>query len=226
VALSNYTELQAAIRVEMGGVSTGGLSADALTDAIDRAEAKISRRARLREAEKIATATYQTSSQAIEDRRIALPTGYVEFLDLRWKKASQADTAYTDAFYVAPERIHEYYGRTDGLWYTLRSQIEFNRHTGGVEYELMMHYFKRWDIATDATNWLLTNYPDVYLYGACMEAAVHMRDDPAATAYKTLFDQALAEMNELSERGRDDSIADISDLAAMSGNHSYNILTS
>lgn len=224
MALSNYTELQAAVRTEMGEVSTGGLSADALTDAIARAEAKINRRTRLREAERIATATYQTSSKAIEDRRVALPTGYVEFLDLRWKKASQADTAYTDAIYVAPERIHEYYDRTDALWYTLRSQIEFNRHTNGEQYELMMHYFKKWDIATDSTNWLLTNYPDSYLYGSCMEVAIHMRDQSTINAYKALFDEALAELNELSERGRDDSTADISDLAMLSRRGDYNIL--
>jgi len=226
VALSNYIELQAAVRTEMGGVSTGGLSADALTDAIARAEAKINRRTRLREAEQIATATYQTSSKAIEDRRVELPTGYVEFLDLRWKKASQADTAYTDAIYVSPERIHEYYDRTEALWYTLRAQLEFNRHTNGEEYELMMHYFKKWDIATNSTNWILTNYPDAYLYGSCMETAIHMRDQTAAVAYRALFDQALEELNELSERGRDDSIADISDLGMLSHRGEFNILTS
>jgi len=224
VALSNYTELQAAIRTEMGNVSTGGVSADALTDCIARAESKINRRVRLREMEQLSTATYQTSSNAVEDRRIALPSDYVEWLDLRWKKASEDDTAYQEAVFVAPERIHEYYGRNDGLWYTLRNQIEFSRSTGGVEYELMMHFLKRWDIATDATNWLLTNYPDAYLYGSCMEVAIHMREKDAAQGYKILFDEALAELDALSERGRDDSQLDVSDLALLTRRNTFNVI--
>ena len=225
MALSNYTELQAAVRTDMLNISTGGLSADALVDCIARAEAKINRKVRLREMEQLATATYQTSGKAIEDRRIALPTDYVEWLDLRWKKASQDDTAYREAIFVAPERIHEYYGRNDELWYTLRSQIEFNRSTDGEEYELMMHYIKQWDIASDATNWLLTNYPDAYLYGACMEVSIHLRDKEAGAAYRVLFEEALAELDALSERGRDDSQLDISDLAMLTHRPAFNIFS-
>lgn len=222
MALSTYTELQAAIRTEMSNLGTSALSTAAVVDCIARAEAKINRRVRLREMERVSTTTFSTSSTTIEDRQVDLPDGYVEFLDLRWKLATQSDTAYTAATYVAPTRIHEYYGRTDGLWYTLRKQLEFNRHTDGATWELMMHYLKRWDIATDETNWLLTNYPDAYLYGACMEVALHMKDDP--TGYKVLFDSALVELEALSERGRDDAALSTAELAAMTSRGTYNIL--
>jgi hypothetical protein len=229
VALSNYTELQAAVRTELANVSTGGITDDSIQDAIARAEAKINRRTRLREAEQLSTATYNASDSTIESRRLAVPNDYVEILDLRWKVTSADDNTYEDCVYVAPERIHQFY-RTDtngDLHYTLRSQIEFARPTGGVDYEIMMHFIKKWDIAGDATNWLLTNYPDAYLYGACMEAAVHMRDQEGVppTVWKALFDEALVELNRLSHRGRDDAVADISDVALLSRRGAYNILT-
>lgn len=226
MALSNYTELQAAVRTEMRNVTTGGLTADALTDCIARAESKINRKTRLREAEQISTATYSANDNTIESRRIAMPTNYVEILDLRWKVASQQDTAYEAAIYVAPERIHEFYtGAGNGnLYYTLRSQIEFNRQTGGTDYEIMMHYIKAWDIASDATNWLLTNYPDAYLYGACAEVAGHMRSEEVGY-YKALFEESLRDLDDLSQRGRDDAEMDLSDITALANRRTYNILS-
>lgn len=228
MALSNYTELQAAVRSELADVGVAGLSATALTDGIARAEAKINRKTRLREAERIATASYSANDNTIESRRIALPSGYVEMLDIRWKLASQDDTDYEDATYVAPDRIHEFYNvpTSGALYYTLRKQIEFNRQTQGVEYELMMHFIKRWDIATDATNWLLTNYPDAYLYGACAECALHLRDNEGVPwqAWKNEFRDALKELKDLSNRGRDDAEMDVSEAAGMSRRSYYNIL--
>lgn len=229
MALSNYTELQAAVRSELGNVSTGGITDDAIQDAIARAEAKISRKTRLREAEQLSYATYNANDQTIESRRIAMPDDYVEILNLRWKIATAEDTTYENCRYVAPDRIHQFYrNQSSGeLVYTLRSQIEFARHTGGVDYEIMMHFIKKWDIAGDSTNWLLTNYPDVYLYGSCLEAALHLRDDNAIPTgtWKVLFDEAMMELDDLSMRGRDDAEMDTSELAYMSRRDSFNILT-
>jgi len=227
MALSNYTDLQAAVRAEMSDVSTSGLSATAIVDAITRTEAKINRRTRLREAEQLAYATYNASDDTIESRRIAMPLGYVEMLDLRWKKSSEDDTAYTEAMYVHPTSIHSYYTSiTDSrLYYTIRDQIEFNRQTAGVDYELMMHYLKKWDIASDSTNWLLTNYPDAYLYGACVEVAAFIKNPEEAAGYKVLFDEVLKELNELSKRGRDDSQLSTAEVSGMSGSSGgYDVL--
>jgi hypothetical protein len=45
--------------------------------------------------------------------------------------------------------------------------------------------------STNVTNWLLTDHPDAYLYGALMQAAIKYQDSQAATGYGTLFTQAL-----------------------------------
>jgi hypothetical protein len=43
-----------------------------------------------------------------------------------------------------------------------------------------------------ATNWLLDDHPDAYLYGSLAEAYAHLRDDGAAAIYKDLSDQVIA----------------------------------
>lgn len=41
------------------------------------------------------------------------------------------------------------------------------------------------------TNWMLTQHPDAYLYGALYQAAIRVRDVEAATGYKSVYDQAI-----------------------------------
>lgn len=46
-------------------------------------------------------------------------------------------------------------------------------------------------LATTNTNWLLTDHPDVYLYGALVEASPYLRDDPRVPVFQQRFDRAL-----------------------------------
>ncbi len=218
MALSNYTELQAAVRTEMANVSTGGLSADALADAIKRAEAKINRLTRGRQQQVLATDTMTSASRFVDP-----PAGMMEWINVRVKKATEADTAYVNADYAAPERIADYYSDTTcKYWFTMRQQFEFAKAVT-VDHTVQFDYIKAWDIATDTTNWLLTTFPDIYLYGSCVEVSVHMRS-AAVTMFKTMFDEAINDFNELEQSNRDDSQLDVSELAAMSDRDRYNIL--
>lgn len=227
MALSTYIELQAAIQAEV--TNTESAFVTAIPDLIKRAESKINRKTRLREAEQLAFLDY---TAAATDRYLALPSKsdagqYVELLNLRHKVATAADSTYQPTQYVEPSRITDYYEtQSDNgkLYYTLRDQIEFNRNVS-TDHTIMMHFIKAWDLATDSTNWLLTNYPDAYLYGALAETALFWKEDQRVVLWKALFDQALDELNELSQRGRDDAVLDTSELACMSGHGRFNILT-
>lgn len=220
MALSNYTELLAAVRTELD-ISTSGISDAAIADAVTRAEAKINRRGRFREGEQLSYATYSSGS-----RYLALPSGFVELLNLRIKVATAADTTYVPVNYVDPQRIHEYYDTASDqtFYYTLRDQIELS-HEPVSDHRVMMHYLKKWDIATDSTNWLLTNYPDIYLYGSLVECEAHVRDDQRIPVWKSLFDQGIRDLNKLSERNRDDAELSTAQVAGMSNRSLFNILT-
>lgn len=57
-----------------------------------------------------------------------------------------------------------------------------------------MVYYQSLQALNDASpsNWLLTNHPDIYLYGSLVQAALYLKDDP--TAWATLFDSAVQEL--------------------------------
>lgn len=47
------------------------------------------------------------------------------------------------------------------------------------------------DIATDTTNTLLTNYPNLYLWGALVEAALFLNDSEREAKFQARYQQAL-----------------------------------
>lgn len=58
------------------------------------------------------------------------------------------------------------------------------------------------DLATNTTNWLLTNYPDAYLYGAALHSAPYLRDDERMVTWAELYKNAINTMNEESDRAK------------------------
>ena len=55
----------------------------------------------------------------------------------------------------------------------------------------------RWSAPT-STNWLLTEYPNAYLYGVLTELAAMQRNAEMAQLYKARRDEAFAEIIQLS----------------------------
>jgi len=51
------------------------------------------------------------------------------------------------------------------------------------------------------TNWLLTNYPDVYLYGALLQAAPYLQDDARITVWSALYQAGLDQLQIADDRG-------------------------
>lgn len=52
------------------------------------------------------------------------------------------------------------------------------------------------------TNWLLTNYPDIYLYGALMHSAPYLKDDARIPLWSQLYVEAMTELNRASDQAR------------------------
>jgi hypothetical protein len=47
---------------------------------------------------------------------------------------------------------------------------------------------------SNTTNWLLTNHPDVYLYGTLLEAQPYLMDDARIATWAQIFDRVVAEV--------------------------------
>ena len=222
MALTNLTELKSAIADE---IHVDDALNTRLEDFIRRAEAKINRRLRLREQEQLLEIDYPVTTT---DRFLTLPARFLELLSMASKWAGKPDGYYRNMRFVPPADIVRYYSisRSRPTHFTLRNAIELNT-LPDVDYTLRMHYLQGWDLVTDGSNWLLTNFPDVYLYGALYEATAHIQDDKRLIVWKSAFEQALQEAELHAQRSRDDATLSTSELARIShsGYAGYNIYT-
>lgn len=55
---------------------------------------------------------------------------------------------------------------------------------------------------TNTTNWLLTNHPDIYLYGSLIAAELYIQNDARLPMWKALADEGIRELNILEKRAR------------------------
>ena len=64
-------------------------------------------------------------------------------------------------------------------------------------YEASMQYYARVPALSDAEtfNWILTEYPDIYLYGSLVHAAPYLADDQRITVWASLYKSAVDALN-------------------------------
>jgi hypothetical protein len=53
---------------------------------------------------------------------------------------------------------------------------------------------------SNTTNWLLTSSPDIYLYGALLQAAPYLQDDARIQTWATLYERALNDSQTADDR--------------------------
>ena len=71
-------------------------------------------------------------------------------------------------------------------------------YTGEISY-----YAKVTALSADGdTNWLLTNHPDVYLYGSLVHTAPYLKDDARIALWAGLLAQAMSEIEDESTAAR------------------------
>lgn len=188
MAITTYSELQTAVS------DWSHRTVSQVTDFIALAEKRINAvlSSRLGEVETTLTGT-------IGSRYIALPSGYVANRGL-WL------TTYgnrIEIVYVTPENLpvidvtnsQPYYYTIDG------SNIAFD-YPNSQAFTYTFRFKKGYDIASTSTNDILTRYPNVYLYGALIEASIFARDLNALDMFETKFMMALQECQSSEQENR------------------------
>ncbi|MFA5135686.1 MAG: hypothetical protein WC505_07945 [Patescibacteria group bacterium] len=74
--------------------------------------------------------------------------------------------------------------------------------TANQNYTVRLRYVKSWDLATDNTNWLLTNNPDCYLYGALAASAPYIGDDERLALWQSLAAESIDEIKRMGAQMR------------------------
>ena len=193
MAISNYTELKTAV--------ANWLDRDDLTERIPEfialAEARFNRVLRLRSME-----TKETASTVAGQRNLALPASYIQMRNF------QVNTSpLTTLSYVTPEIYDRLWGgSTTGTpkFYTiLANEVSFGPIPASVQ-EVEMLFYKKFDnlSVTTTTNWLITNAPDIYLYGTMLEAEPFIMNDERVALWAQALQQGISDLQEQDNKDR------------------------
>lgn len=179
MALATYTDLQASLA---SWLHRSDLTA-IIPDFVALAESRIARDLRLRA--QITSATVDTVADVAT---VALPSGFVEAesIDIasggitrtmRNRSIEQMDTRYPVGSWTGvPEEC---------------AIVGNNLRIGPVPdaaYTITITYYQRFDpLSTTPTNWLLTNFPGVYLFAALAEASPFMQEDERAGLWEQKY---------------------------------------
>ena len=193
MAISNYSELTTAV--------ANWLDRDDLTlripEFIALAEAKFNRTLRLRSME----AKY-TADTIAGQRNLALPTGYIQMRNFQVNS-----NPLTTLSYVTPEIYDRLWGgSTSGIpkFYTiLANEISLGPIPASVM-EVEMLFYKNFTNLSSvvATNWLILNAPDAYLYGAMMQAEPFIMNDERVALWGASLNKAVQELQEQDNKDR------------------------
>jgi hypothetical protein len=193
MSIATYSELNTAV--------ANWLDRDDLTDRIPEfialCEARFNRLLRIRAME-----YKQTASTVSGQRNLALPTGFIQMRNLQMN-----ETPIVPMQYVTPEIYDRLYGSTltgtPQMYTIIADEIQLGPIPGSA-LTIEMLFYKRFDALTDVdtTNWMITNAPDVYLYGCLLEAEPFIMNDPRVQLWATAFQQAISDMQEQDNKDR------------------------
>jgi hypothetical protein len=186
MALDTYSNLQTAIAAWAFRTGDDEFTAQ-LPDFITMTENRVNRTLRIREMEASATIT-------LTDGAGTLPADYLEH---RRVVANVSPISVLEM--VTPDYASDRYPENGAAYPRYFSIIgnalkTYPTSTG----DIALTYYQKVPALSEAdpTNWLLAKAPEVYLYGALVEAAPYMQDDQAAQRYITLFQKALKDLQD------------------------------
>jgi len=195
MSITNYTNLQTTI--------ADFLNRDDLTSVIPTfiqlAEAQMNREIRHWQME-----ARTSGQQSGGDQYMQIPADWLETIRLHLTGSGTSALTLASRAAIADIRAKNenvstvlpyYYTHADGQFELYPTPVE------DTDFELL-YYQKIPDLATNSTNWLLTDAPDVYLYGALLHSAPYLAEDARAAVWKSMYDEAVLGVNATSEKAR------------------------
>ena len=183
-----YTTLQAAVA---SWLARSDLTSQ-IPDFIMLAEAKLNRSLRTRQMEQRSTAT--------ATEYMALPTLFLEMRNIK--------TTGTPVYTLEQRAPFEMDALDDGSsgrpsrYAIIANQIRL-APAPDTTYTLEIDYWESIPpLASNSTNWLLDAAPDVYLYGALLEASAYILDDPRIPLWMQAYERTINQLQTADRRAR------------------------
>jgi hypothetical protein len=193
MAFTTYAELQTSVA---DWLDRDDLSAR-IPDFITLAEARYNRVLRIRSME-----TEADQATVSGTRSYSLPTDYRQM-----RTVHLVTNPITPLSYITPEIMDRIWaGSSEGkpLSFTIKGNNIYLGPSPDVVYTIRFLYYKKVPSlsALVATNDILTDSPDVYLYGSLLEAEPFLQNDARVQLWATAFQQAIANIQEQDEKDR------------------------
>jgi len=193
MALTTYAELKTSIADFLDRDDLTNV----ITDFVTLAEADMNRKVRHWRQE---ARTSQTINEQYED----LPSDFLEVVRYQvtsndtnsLELISQGEMLERRERNLNTTGRPQYYAITAG-------QAEFYPTPDG-DYTADLYYVQRITALSDSntSNWVLTYFPDVYLYGALVHAAPYLAEDNRITVWSALYQNAIDGINMESEKSK------------------------
>ena len=194
MAISTFAELKTA--------TANWLDRSDLTDRIPEfialAEARFNRNLRIRDMETVSTAI----STVAGTREYNLPTGFVQM-----KEFHLTTDPLTPLAYITPEMMSRIWaGSTKDkpeVFTIIADKVRLGPNPDAV-YTTSMLYYKTFTAlsASNTTSEMLTNNPDVYLYGTLLEAEPFLMNDARVPMWLAAFEKAVNDIQNQDNRDR------------------------
>jgi hypothetical protein len=192
MALTTYTELKTSI----GDWLNRSDLTTAIPDFISLAEAQIERTLRTRQMIVRANASFDAQYGAV-------PSDFLETKSLKLTSTNPE----TPLQFLSIDALDN-----EMTKYTASGKPKFFGVVGGQfrivptpdsNYTTELTYYAKLTKLSSsvASNWLLASSPDIYLYGALLQAAPYLQDDARIQTWATLYERALNDLQTADDRG-------------------------
>lgn len=194
MALSTYSDLKTSVA---NYLNRNDLT-DVIPDFIRLTEDKLNRELKVR-ANLARAETTTTNGTEFYD----LPSDMIELRNVTYETSSNS---YALA-YLSPESINREYGAyTSGApkaYTSLGTDIKIAPTPDG-SYTINISYYKKLINLSDSvsSNNILANFPDLYLFGSCLEGAVYLNDNEQVQRFAALFTNTLDSVRRIEESAR------------------------
>ena len=185
MALSTYSELQASIADWLNRTDL----TTAIVDFITLAEAQFNRTIRVSQMEQRAT-----TNTVAGDGYLSLPEDYLMMRNIQLNS-----NPVRSLDYLTPEEIDKFYDSSESskpAAYTIVGNEFQLAPTPDATYEVEISYYQKIAALSDTntSNWLLESYPDMYLYGALIQAEPYLKNDQRIVLWKSALQLAQDEL--------------------------------
>jgi hypothetical protein len=188
MSITNYTELQASVA---SWLNRGDLAAS-IPDFITLAESQLSRDLKARSME-----AKVTLSTVVGTKTVALPTDMLEM-----RRLQVAGTYNQPLSYRSPDELSIDFSDNSSGQPVVFTVIGANAELAPIPdavYSLELTYQQRIPALTvsSTTNWLLTSWPDAYLWASLLAATPFIMNDARLPVWEALYTKAVNGINDI-----------------------------